>query len=202
MKIKHFFIFLIVVWAASCVESEVCSTNTVASLSYELIDSSGKAVKDTNLYYFVTQGLNNDSAFNNYQYPKSGILYLSPFNDTITYMIYTGDLDIKKYTITVTLAGALESNFKIIDTVAFSPDTLVTVEQKDTIPYSYIDTLTMVYNQSNEYLNDACGFTFEFEITDLIYTRNYIDSIKINYKNVLLDADEKHLSFIMHTPSR
>lgn len=202
MKIKSFIVFIaIVVSATACVESEVCSTETTAFLNFELLDSSNDEVPDSVLNYINIRGLGSDSVFFGKYNSKEAYLLLNPYTDTASYFVFMSDLDTVNIYDTIELHAALDSNYTIYDTVLFAADTTVRyLSDIDSSYTDYFDTLTLYYDRTNSYLNDACGFTFEFKLKDIAHTTNNIDSIKINFKPVLLDASENHLSVYIHIP--
>ena len=63
--------------------------------------------------------------------------------------------------------------------------------------FSKVDTLTFFYNRHLELVSQACGFAMFFDIKEINFTKNYIDSLIIIDHS--LDASKtEHLQVFVH----
>lgn len=57
------------------------------------------------------------------------------------------------------------------------------------------DTITISYEPYEHFISNACGYTYYYNIKDVQYTRNILDSVLINDANVRSAAQQRHLIF-------
>ncbi len=63
--------------------------------------------------------------------------------------------------------------------------------------FSKVDTLTFYYNRHLELVSQACGFAMFFDIKEINFTKNFIDSLFLI--DHLLDANKtEHLQVFVH----
>ncbi len=87
-------------------------------------------------------------------------------------------------------------------TVSLSPDTTFCqwVFSTDTAGYlaGRIDTMNFFYRRHLQFLSNACGFTYFFDIDSLHTTHLMIDSVHILHTSVTNNVNTKHLQVYIH----
>ncbi|RYE20704.1 MAG: hypothetical protein EOP51_17295 [Sphingobacteriales bacterium] len=88
-------------------------------------------------------------------------------------------------------------NVNKIDSVVLSPmkDSTSIFIQADSARTSVFDkdTITFYYTRNLHFISNACGYTTYYTISDLKYTVNNIDSVKLINGNVSTDANIEHV---------
>lgn len=67
----------------------------------------------------------------------------------------------------------------------------------DTVNLNY-DTLTFHYSRNLQFISNACGFAYFYNLTDVRSTHHFIDSLRITNINVTNNVNTSHLQVFIH----
>jgi hypothetical protein len=86
-------------------------------------------------------------------------------------------------------------------TISLSPgsDTCRWLITTDSSNYEF-DTLSMYYKRKLEFLSNACGYTYFYNLTGITTSHNNIDSVIITDPGVTNNVNSKHLRIYFHRP--
>lgn len=74
------------------------------------------------------------------------------------------------------------------------PDIKTTDDSADTqTPVEFWDTITLYHSRRAEFISNACGYVFYYDLKDVKATRNTIDSIILLNKSVDNNANTEHI---------
>lgn len=88
-------------------------------------------------------------------------------------------------------------------TLSLSPvaDTAKWLFAADTIAGSPLDTIVFRYSRRLQFLSNACGYTYYYDINSVSTTNNIIDSFLITDRSVTSNVNTSHLKvYIRSTP--
>ena len=88
-----------------------------------------------------------------------------------------------------------EANF----TISLSPDSVICQWAFTTdTPNFYYDTLTFFYERKLQFISNACGYTYFYNIDSVHTTHHNVDSIHILNTSVTNNVNTKHLQICIH----
>lgn len=85
-------------------------------------------------------------------------------------------------------------------TLSLSPvaDTAMWLYQPDTVANTPTDTVVFRYERQLQFISNACGYTYYYELLAARTTTHTIDSIHISNTSVTSDANTNHLQVYIH----
>jgi hypothetical protein len=86
-------------------------------------------------------------------------------------------------------------------TLSLSPvaDTAKWLISADTIAGSPLDTIVFRYTRRLQFLSNACGYTYYYNINSVSTTNHIIDSFLITDRNVTSNVNTSHLKVYIHS---
>ncbi len=60
--------------------------------------------------------------------------------------------------------------------------------------FSPIDTLTFIYEPKLKFYSNACGYGYDFELLDVRYTKNNLDSVALKVRSVNTKANNENVA--------
>lgn len=86
-------------------------------------------------------------------------------------------------------------------TLSLSPvaDTAKWLIAADTVAGSPLDTIIFRYTRRLQFLSNACGYTYYYNINSVSTTNNIIDSFLITDRNVTSNVNTSHLQVYIHS---
>jgi len=72
------------------------------------------------------------------------------------------------------------------------------INTDSTFTASSFDTLTFVYNSKLQFLSNACGYTYYYNLLGVTTTKHNIDSVILENTNVTSNVNVEHLKIYIH----
>ena len=202
-KIKAASVFLgIILFFSSCSEPEYCTLPTVAKTNIGFYTQIDGELEEEVMYGFWACGLGTDSLINSdTSAVKSLSLELSESNDSCSF-IFRFNVVIDTLTPQIIIDTIID-----LDTIPNTPPTFafdsILSELPDTLPgitqyltITFTDTLQFNYKRQLYYISPACGFIYNYELGEIQYTKNYIDTILIVNPLVNTSNEEKNVQIL------
>jgi hypothetical protein len=85
-------------------------------------------------------------------------------------------------------------------TISLSPDTdsCRWMFTTDTLSNHVFDTISFYYGRKLQFLSNACGYTYFYNLTSVTTTHHNIDSFLIENNNVTTNVNTEHLKLYIH----
>ena len=187
----------------SCNDTAVCSEKIQRIMNVHFYSLKNGVEKDTTIKNFYATGtVRPDSMFYDSAAVSKIQLTLSPSQDMSEFIfsnIYFTDSIFKTYdTIYVDTLVIAPDTLNGMDTLIINTDTTIKlpliVPRMDTITLKHTptDKVTFYYNRRIFMLSPECGFTSDFDITGVTWTREAIDSVEVINPN-LSTTDEENV---------
>jgi predicted nucleic-acid-binding Zn-ribbon protein len=101
--------------------------------------------------------------------------------------------------LTATGTQGLLYNKQATFTISLSPlgETCQWIFTADTSTHVF-DTITLYYERDLEFISNACGYTYFYNIDSVFTTHKIIDSIQVNNTSVTNNVNTQHLQVFIH----
>ena len=109
-----------------------------------------------------------------------------------TLSVWTPRVDGKDTTLVNRLCGSKATQFKV-QVSHTQPMDLVCLGLRDTLGGEWLDTIRVYKNNNPHFESVDCKATYFHTLTDISFTRNIIDSVIINKKEIDYDTSTAHI---------
>ncbi len=216
MKLKSAYLLIMLCLAApySCTQNEICTQTMLSEVHvgfYGIVveeDDDEDEMERRSVYMLHATGEGLDSLINADTTGVSAIdLQLSEQSDSCAFLFrFSIVVDtIITYLVRDTIIenGSVPDSISIITTdslLMYSfPDTLSTKTQYITVDVS--DTLRFYYTRELTFVSTPCGFMYNYRLSDIKYTHNYIDTIFI-IDPYISTLDDENIQILLYNPAR
>lgn len=210
MKLKSPYLLIMLCLAAlySCTQNEICTKTMLSEVHVGFYGVEDDELVKRTIYIFRATGEGLDSLINA---DTTGVtevdLQLSEQRDSCVFLFnYSIVVDTMiTYIVRDTIIenGSVPDSISIITTDSLLmytfPDTLSAKVQYKTVEVS--DTLKFYYARELSFVSTPCGFIYNYRLSDIKYTHNYIDTVFI-IDPYISTLDDENIQILLYNPAR